>query len=199
MKIPEIFKKCTINKMLPEPNFVNARTSLIRNNINNLYDFLTRSPINTATILSRDISAWLKITHAIYQYGLYPTPNRDGWTDDADKASPLVKLQVGDPSLKLGDAAAVLISNNIQTVYDITFMSRFLLTNLHDMGKVRYTRIAEAMWHLGWVTDINGVWKLSDKKPEFKIVSPDEFDAFVETSRDILYVEDPSVTPFNII
>lgn len=198
MKIPETFKEYTINKMLPETYFVNARASLIKNNINNLYDFLTRSPIDTATILSRDISAWLKITHTIYQYGVYPTPNRDGWTDDEDKASPLVKLQVGDPSLNLGDAAVVLISNNIQTVYDITFMSRFLLTNLHNMGKVRYTRIAEAMWKLGWVTDINGVWKMSDKKPEFKIVSLDEFDALVETSRDILYVEDPSVAPFAI-
>lgn len=198
MKIPETFKKYTINKLLLEQYFVNARISLRRNNINNLYDFLTRSPIDTATILSRDISAWLKITHTIYQYGVYPTPNRDGWTDDKDKASPLVKLQVGDPSLKLGDAAVILIRNNIQTVYDITFMSRFLLTNLHDMGKVRYTRIAEAMWKLGWVTDINGVWKLSDKKPEFKIVSPDEFDVLVDTSRDILYVEDPSVTSFAI-
>lgn len=198
MKIPETFKKYTINKLLLEQYFVNARISLRRNNINNLYDFLMRSPIDTATILSRDISAWLKITHTIYQYGLYPTPNRDGWTDDKDKASPLVKLQVGDPSLNLGDAAVILIRNNIQTVYDITFMSRFLLTNLHDMGKVRYTRIAEAMWKLGWVTDINGVWKMSDKKPEFKIVSPDEFDILVDTSRDILYVEDPSVTSFAI-
>ena len=198
MKIPETFKEYTINKMLPETYFVHARISLKRHNISNLYDFLTRSPIDTATILSRDISAWLKITHTIYQYGVYPTPNRDGWTDDEDKASPLVKLQVGDPSLNLGDAAVILIRNNIQTVYDITFMSRFLLTNLHDMGKVRYTRIAEAMWKLGWVTDINGVWKMSDKKPEFKIVSPDEFDVLVDTSRDILYVEDPSVTPFAI-
>ena len=198
MKIPETFKKYTINKLLPEQYFVNARISLKRNNISNLYDFLTRSPIDTATILSCDISAWLKITHTIYQYGVYPTPNRDGWTDDKDKASPLVKLQVGDPSLNLGDAAVILIRNNIQTVYDITFMSRFLLTNLHDMGKVRYTRIAEAMWKLGWVTDINGVWKMSDKKPEFKIVSPDEFDVLVDTSRDILYVEDPSVTSFAI-
>lgn len=198
MKIPETFKEYTINKMLPETYFVNTRISLRRNNISNLYDFLTRSPIDTATILSRDISAWLKITHTIYQYGVYPTPNRDGWTDDKDKASPLVKLQVGDPSLNLGDAAVILIRNNIQTVYDITFMSRFLLTNLHDMGKVRYTRIAEAMWKLGWVTDINGVWKMSDKKPEFKIVSPDEFDILVDTSRDILYVEDPSVTSFAI-
>lgn len=198
MKIPETFKKYTINKLLLEQYFVHARISLKRHNISNLYDFLTRSPIDTATILSRDISAWLKITHTIYQYGVYPTPNRDGWTDDKDKASPLVKLQVGDPSLNLGDAAVILIRNNIQTVYDITFMSRFLLTNLHDMGKVRYTRIAEAMWKLGWVTDINGVWKVSDRKPEFKIVSPDEFDVLVDTSRDILYVEDPSVTSFAI-
>ena len=189
MKIPETFKKYSFNKILSATEFVNARETLSRNNINNLYQFMEHSPAHTASILCCNIGAWLEIMHTIYMGDYFPTPNNDGWTDKKDESSPLIWIRVSDESLKLGDTAPILIYNNIFTAYDITFINRNVLENIRDIGKVRYARIAEAMWNLGWATNIYGVWSRIERKPLFKIITAEEYNAlFVDQPIDVLFV-----------
>ena len=166
MKIPETFKKYSFNKILSASEFVNARETLSRNNINNLYQFMEYSPAHTANMLCCNIGAWLEIMHTIYMGDYFPTPNNDGWTDKKDESSPLIWVRVSDESLKLGDAAE----------------------NIKDIGKVRYARIAEAMWNLGWATNIYGVWSRIERKPLFKIITAEEYNGLFDPSKDILFV-----------
>lgn len=188
MKIPETFKKYSFNKILSASEFVNARETLSRNNINNLYQFMEYSPAHTANMLCCNIGAWLEIMHTIYMGDYFPTPNNDGWTDKKDESSPLIWVRVSDESLKLGDAAPILIYNNIFTAYDITFINRTVLENIKDIGKVRYARIAEAMWNLGWATNIYGIWSRIERKPLFKIITAEEYNGLFDPSKDILFV-----------